>query len=371
MLALGLAAIAAGRKVTSYGTEALADKALRVGQELLTPIERQVLASDRRRIAHDKAKAAEAKRRHEERERAKAEAIGAGTEGPKVPEGHVVVCRTAADTGRGAELVKPYKGIVGKAVPLVRTGDLAAVRTSLLREYPHAEEAVGAILAGIPRPWLKLGHVLIRGDPGVGKSRFARRLAELLGAGLLRVDGANDGGASFGGTERRWYSAEPARPFMAVTRFGQANALVLVDEIDKAPTRSDYGRLWDALLGFLDPETAKRFPDPCLQAELDLSWVGVIATANHTFHLPGPLMDRFRVVVDLPKPGPEHLEALLPAVLADLASEKGLDPRFHAPLDGVELSALRARWRGGSLRRLRRMVEAILRVRERGGAALH
>jgi hypothetical protein len=45
--------------------------------------------------------------------------------------------------------------------------------------------------------------------------------------------------------------------------------------------------------------------------------------------------------------------------------EAGFDPRFHLPLDAVERAALRARWRGGSLRRLRRAVEAILRVRDR------
>jgi len=188
-------------------------------------------------------------------------------------------------------------------------------------------------------------------------------LGEELGTGVFRVDGSNDAGASFGGTERRWYSAEPARPFMAVNRFLQANPLVLVDEVDKAPTRSDYGRLWDGMISFLEPETAARFPDPCVQAELDLSWVSVVATANVDWNLPAPLLDRLRRI-EFPHPGPEHLEALLPALLAQAAAERGTDPRWVQGLTGEEVRVLRRAWRGGSVRRLRRMLDVLLRHRE-------
>jgi hypothetical protein len=70
-------------------------------------------------------------------------------------------------------------------------------------------------------------------------------------------------------------------------------------------------------------------------------------------------------VVRFPEARADHLDALLPGILAGVAMEAGFDPRFHLPLDAVERAALRARWRGGSLRRLRRAVEAILRVRDR------
>ena len=57
-----------------------------------------------------------------------------------------------------------------------------------------------------------------------------------------------------------------------------------------------------------------------------------IATANSLDPLPSPLRDRFRVVT-FPKPGPEHLDALLAPVIADLAAERGLDSRWIEPLD--------------------------------------
>lgn len=139
---------------------------------------------------------------------------------------------------------------------------------------------------------------------------------------------------------------------------------MLIDELEKAGTRNDYGRLWDCMLGFLEPETASRYADPALQIELDLSHVSYLATANSTDPLPSPLRDRFRIVT-FPKPGPEHLGALLPPVIADLAVERGLDSRWIEPLSGHERDVVAAHWRGGSVRQLRRVVEVILRAREK------
>src|SRR2546430_9876661 len=49
-------------------------------------------------------------------------------------------------------------------------------------------------------------------------------------------------------------------------------------------------------------------------ATLDLSHVSYVATANSLDQLPGPLRDRFRVIL-FPKPSANDLDALLPAVL--------------------------------------------------------
>jgi ATP-dependent Lon protease len=117
------------------------------------------------------------------------------------------------------------------------------------------------------------------------------------------------------------------------------------------------------VLGFLEPETAARYPDPALQTILDLSHVTYIATANQLDPLPSPIRDRFRVVT-FPKPTTDDLDALLPAVIADLARERGLDQRWVLPLDSMERTALAQHWRGGSVHRLRRVVAAVLRERD-------
>jgi ATP-dependent Lon protease len=208
--------------------------------------------------------------------------------------------------------------------------------------------------------------LLLVGDPGGGKSRFARRLGEALGISIWRTDASRSDGAVFAGTDRRWYSAEPCHSCLAIAQGRIANPLVMIDEIEKAATRSDYGRLWDSLLGFLEPETNVRYPDPALQTSLDLSHVSYIATANSQDPLPAPIRDRFRIV-RFPIPAAGDLDALLPAVLADLARERGLDRRWVPTLDGAEHAAVASHWRGGSARRLRRLVEAVLRERELRG----
>ena len=123
------------------------------------------------------------------------------------------------------------------------------------------------------------------------------------------------------------------------------------------------GRLWDCLLNFLESETSIRYPDPFFQTNVDLSQISYVATANNVAGLPGPLLDRFRVI-KLPLPSRKHLNALLPAVITDLARDRGLDASWIAPLDGDEHAAIASAWNGGSVRNLRRLVEVILRDRD-------
>jgi ATP-dependent Lon protease len=262
------------------------------------------------------------------------------------------------------EIIGPLKSVINTPLPLIEVHPLQEVRNALIFEFPYAVDVIDFALADlVGRPTIRLRPLLLVGDPGGGKSRFARRLGELLGLSVWREDASRADGAVFSGTDRRWYSAEPCHPFLAIAQGNIANPLVLIDEIEKAGTRSDYGRLWDCLLGFLEPETSVRYPDPALQTTLDLSQVSYVATANTLDPLPSPIRDRFRVVA-FPKATAADLDALLPAVLADLVQERGLDRSWVPPLDGAEHTAVATHWRGGSVRRLRRIVEAVLRERD-------
>jgi ATP-dependent Lon protease len=210
---------------------------------------------------------------------------------------------------------------------------------------------------------VKLRPLLLLGAPGGGKSRFVRRLGDVLAVHVWRTDASRADGAAFAGTDKRWYSAEPCHPFLAINQAKHANPLILLDELEKAGTRSDYGRLWDCLLGFLEAETNMRYPDPALQINVDLSHVSYIATANSVEPLPGPIRDRFRII-NFPKPGSSDLDALLPGVIADFAMQRGLDARWITPLDDVERAMVESHWPGGSVRRLHRVVHALLQNRE-------
>ncbi|MGP9812748.1 hypothetical protein ACTZWT_14655 [Rhodopseudomonas sp. NSM] len=73
----------------------------------------------------------------------------------------------------------------------------------------------------------------------------------------------------------------------------------------------DNGRLWDCLLGLLDPETSARYPDPVLQTNVEFSYISYVATANTLEPLPAVLLDRFRIIA-FPKPTLNDLDASCP-----------------------------------------------------------
>jgi ATP-dependent Lon protease len=328
-------------------------------------IERRIAAT--KAAARRRAKEEEERRNKEEVKAAEAKQPIPSPEAETVPDRHLVVARLSNEEMKNTKLkdiLGPLKRVINAALPLVEVPPLHQVRNTLIFEFPYAVDVIDFALADlVGRTTIVLRPLLLVGDPGGGKSRFARRLGEVLGLSVWREDASRADGAVFGGTDRRWYSAEPCHPFLAVAAGRIANPLVLIDEIEKSGTRSDYGRLWDCLLGFFEPESSVRYPDPALQTNLDLSQVSYVATANSLDPLPSPIRDRMRVVM-FPKPSADDLDALLPAVIADLARERGLDQSWMPPLDGAEHAAVAHHWRGGSVRRLRRVVEAVLRERE-------
>ncbi|WP_287747274.1 AAA family ATPase, partial [Methylobacterium sp.] len=341
------------------------------GQRLTWAIDEQARAGEMR-----KRLLLEERLRHEARERRKASAAPSGSGGgtppastlAAVPEGHLLVVASVQQTGgdRGRSVSQGYEAIIGKPLPLARTPDLAQVRAALAVEFPYATATIDRLLTDlVGRPHAVLRPTVLVGSPGCGKSRLVSRIAHHLGLGLWRVDATRDMGSSIGGLDRRWATAEPCHVLMAMARHNIANPLMLIDEIDKSATRTDHGRLWDALLAMLEPETAAAYPDPAFQTEVDLSRVSWLATANSVHSLPGPLRDRLRVV-EMPVPETHHLEALIAPILAGVAASRGLDAAWLPALSGAELRLVRRSWRGGSLRRLTRLVEAVVAARELG-----
>lgn len=250
-----------------------------------------------------------------------------------------------------------FAPLAGRRLPLVPVPDLARVQRVLAGEFPDAAGLIASILAPVAgRPYVRLPRLLLRGGPGTGKSRFARRLGEELGLAVTVYGCGSVADGSVIGTSRMWATGRASVPLQAIRRAGSASVLVVLDEISRAGTRADNGRLTDGILALAEYETARVYFDPYLECTTDLSAVSYIATANDTSNLDPALLSRFRVV-DMPAPTLASLPALARGLVAELRSERGLDARWLPDLTPDELEMVGEHWRGGSVRTLQALVE--------------
>ena len=282
------------------------------------------------------------------------------------PEG-VIVMRNLGGIAieKGKEIERAYKKLLGQRLPFVRAGDLSAVRECLAGEFPHAAEQIDVLLSDLVEgEEIRLRPTLLVSKPGVGKSRLVRRVCAELKLPLLRYDTAGAGDNAFAGTPRRWHSGEHCTPFEAVHRSLKANAAVLLDEIDKCAVSRHNGNLELSLMPFLEIETSARYPDPFIESEIDLSHVNFLLTANDDSKLQEPLRDRLRIL-RMPEPRREDLPTLARAIVADVARERGGNPAWWPHLNEDEIEIAGRLWLGGSVRRLRVIVERLLAAREK------
>jgi ATP-dependent Lon protease len=266
--------------------------------------------------------------------------------------------------GKGKDDGHRMESIVGISLPLVTRRDVAGHRAALVARFPHLVDAIDVILADLaPREVVRLRPAILVGGPGAGKSALARYICKQLGLPYIVYNGGGAADASLAGTPAQWNSARPSVPMQLVRDTLIANPVVIVDEVDKASASRNNGSMFDALLAFLDRGNAAEIRDPALEVTVDLSHVNWILTANSLEEIPAPLRDRCRIV-KVPNPGWQHVGDLARSIISDIAKDRDLHENWIAPLDGDELDVVRKAWAGGSIRKLRRVIEVLVDGRE-------
>jgi len=285
-----------------------------------------------------------------------------------VPPGHVVVIPRMGGGSRGMahkDVAAELKGVLGVPLPLyVFPSDRRALVEEAASEAPHARAFFERLVAlQDTREHWALPPVLALGAPGGGKTTALDAFFRGAGVHVARYacDGSSDNAAA--GTPRRWTSTEVNFPLRTAMDAGHANPACLWDEVNRAGghRQGSGGTLRDALASFLEPANSCRYRDPCVEGEVDISYVLHVATANGTDGIAAQVLDRL-TVLEFPLPGRHHMPVLARRMAVDIVRRQGL-PDEEGELDRAELRALSEHWPGGSLRGLKRLVEVAVRAR--------
>lgn len=137
--------------------------------------------------------------------------------------------------------------------------------------------------------------MLLLGEPGLGKTYFARKLAQTLATGFEFVSMSSlTAGWVLTGASAQWHNARPGKVAQTLIEGNFANPVVVLDEVDKAGGDARYDPM-GALYTLLEPDTARDFKDEFIDVHMDASHILWVATANDESALPEPILNRMNV----------------------------------------------------------------------------
>jgi len=246
------------------------------------------------------------------------------------------VRRVADDAQNGDRERRPqYKRWVER---MARNGGQRLVRDlpedldELVEQFPnfrqaaHVIEALGAVHRHVPTQRQSEALLLV-GPPGVGKTYFIEAFAALAHVDLGPVSlGSAQGSFELTGTSQHWSNPTPGKVWQLLAEGDYANAILLLDEIDKAGGDERY-RTSSALLDLLESRTAGRFVDQALNIEMDASMLWKIATANTLDSIAPPVLSRLHVI-PIEQPSDRQLRLIYLAQWRSLVADLSRPPEL-------------------------------------------
>ena len=151
---------------------------------------------------------------------------------------------------------RPAESVINSPLPLVgcRLCTRSAPRCcSSSRTRPTSSISRSPILSAAPP--FTCGRCCWSVIPAAASRRFARRLGEVLGLTVWRTDAAESTARCSAAPTGAGIRPSHAIPSSLSVRARSQTQWCCWTKSRRPGTRNDYGRLWDCLLGFLEPET--------------------------------------------------------------------------------------------------------------------
>jgi ATP-dependent Lon protease len=169
---------------------------------------------------------------------------------------------------------------------------------------------------------LEVTPMLLLGKPGIGKTHFAKQMADLIGTGMNLVSmGSLTAGWLLSGSASQW------KVFESLVDGSYANPLIVIDEIDKAASDAQYDPL-GSLYSLLEHDTACAFVDEFAEVPIDASQVLWIMTANDERAIPHPILNRMNVF-EIQPPTPSQARHIALRLYQAIRSSHDWGSRFN------------------------------------------
>ena len=188
---------------------------------------------------------------------------------------------------------------------------------------------------------IEVPPMLLLGKPGIGKTHFARKIAQLLGTGFGLVPMSSlTAGWVLSGASSQWKNAKPGKVFDTFINGDYANPVIVVDEIDKASADGQYDPL-GALYELLEIETSTRFVDEFVELPIDASGAVWLATANDLGRIPEPLLSRL-AVYEIEAPDADGAARIAGTIYSEIRNARDWGKQFPEALSQPALDKLAA-----------------------------
>jgi hypothetical protein len=245
------------------------------------------------------------------------------------PHTAILLDRIGGDEIDNAATIRSTYSFLLEPLPLVTSEvDPDQVYSTLQAEFPWMRElnvaAARATSMSLRRsmPFWKMQPTVVVGPPGMGKTRWLRRLTELVGIGSHSISVAGiEYDMAIRGMERGWKNARPSFPVLGFDKCRLANPILLIDEVDKTAKPE----VMDSMIPMLEPETARCYPDQFLFGNLDLGYATFLFSANDISRLSSVIKSRLSVA-NVRTPTQEELVRVAHVIVNEEAKDHGLSP---------------------------------------------